>query len=238
MTQAHPPDFSENRDSARSKAWQSAAMAFDWIKRGLEKPGKSKTGLAAALGRNPSMVTSLLAGTRQLKADEVPIIAAYLGVAPPVDSALAEQTGIILTLSISGEVAAGVWRESGLAYDAEIADIAISTKWPAASILLLRVRGQHINRRARDGDLILCLQAEAAPRSPIPGDWVLVERRQGSLIETSVRRIVADSAGQNLLETDTDEVSLQGRFPISDGSDGGFRVVGFVLQFVKPATTF
>lgn len=238
MTQAESREISENRDSAADVAWHSATMDLDWIRRGLEKPGKTRTGLAAALGRKPSAVTSLLGGHRQLKATEVPVIAAYLGVAPPVDSALAEQNGIILTLSITGEVAAGVWRESGLPYDAEKADVAVSTRWPPEAMLLLRVRGQHINRRARDGDLILCLKTEAAPRSPMAGDWVLVERRQGSLVEVSVKRIVSDGPVKLMLESDTDEPSLQGRFTISEGGESGFRVIGFVLQFMRNATVF
>jgi hypothetical protein len=48
------------------------------IQEGLKKPGKSKSGLAKALGRQPSAVTSLLKGERQLKAHEIKIIREYL----------------------------------------------------------------------------------------------------------------------------------------------------------------
>lgn len=54
----------------------------EWIVRGLSKPGKSKSGLARAIGRSPSAITDLLSGSRQLKASEIPTIAAYLEVAP------------------------------------------------------------------------------------------------------------------------------------------------------------
>lgn len=54
-----------------------------WILEGLALPGKNRVGLAAALGRQPSMVTELLNGNRELKASEIPKIAQYLGVAPP-----------------------------------------------------------------------------------------------------------------------------------------------------------
>lgn len=56
---------------------------LDWIRRGLEKPGKTQTGLAKALGRSPSMITTLLKGGRLLKVREVGKIAEYLGVEPP-----------------------------------------------------------------------------------------------------------------------------------------------------------
>src|SRR5262245_21011143 len=48
------------------------------IEEGLKKPGKSKMGLAEALGRQPSAVTALLRGDRQLKASEIPIVERYL----------------------------------------------------------------------------------------------------------------------------------------------------------------
>jgi hypothetical protein len=57
-------------------------MDLQEIKEGLKKPGKSKQGLAEALGRQPSAVTALLKGDRQLKAREIPIVRAYLNLGP------------------------------------------------------------------------------------------------------------------------------------------------------------
>ncbi len=54
-----------------------------WIERGLQKPGKSKKGLAAAMGRFPSAVTKLLQGGRNIKTHELPAIIAYLDEPPP-----------------------------------------------------------------------------------------------------------------------------------------------------------
>lgn len=55
----------------------------DWISTGLLKPGKSKGGLAKVLGVHQSQVTRLLDGERQLKAEEVPLVARYLKSSPP-----------------------------------------------------------------------------------------------------------------------------------------------------------
>lgn len=60
-------------------------MDVEWIREGLRKPGKTQRGLAAALGVNASAVTRLLAGSRQLKAAEIPAVAAYLDLKPPAD---------------------------------------------------------------------------------------------------------------------------------------------------------
>lgn len=53
-------------------------MFIDWIKSGLQKPGKTQTALAHALGVTHSQVSRLLSGQRQVKAHELAIIAAYL----------------------------------------------------------------------------------------------------------------------------------------------------------------
>jgi len=54
-----------------------------WIRDGLTMPGKTQRGLANALGLDPSAISRLLAGERQLRAAEIPVIAAYLDSAPP-----------------------------------------------------------------------------------------------------------------------------------------------------------
>lgn len=55
----------------------------NWIKKGLQKPGKSKSGLAAALGKANSAITNILAGTRRINVEEIPVIASYLDEHPP-----------------------------------------------------------------------------------------------------------------------------------------------------------
>src|SRR5882672_1739590 len=59
------------------------ADALTWIREGLAKPGKSQSGLARAINRAPSAVSALMKGERDLKAKEIPLIAAYLEVEPP-----------------------------------------------------------------------------------------------------------------------------------------------------------
>jgi plasmid maintenance system antidote protein VapI len=61
-------------------------MDVESIKQALKKPGKSKGGLARALGRAPQAVTLILQGRRQIKAKELPIIAEYLELQMPTYS--------------------------------------------------------------------------------------------------------------------------------------------------------
>jgi len=60
-------------------------MELDWIRDGLAKPGKTQRGLATALGVDPSAISRLLAGTRQLRAAELPVVATYLDSPIPSD---------------------------------------------------------------------------------------------------------------------------------------------------------
>jgi len=56
-----------------------------WIKDGLGRPGKSQNGLAEALAVDPSSVSRLLKGARQVKTREIELISSYLGFAPPAE---------------------------------------------------------------------------------------------------------------------------------------------------------
>ena len=48
------------------------------IERGLEKPGKTKGGLATAMGVRPGAVSEILSGIRLIKAAEIAPIVDYL----------------------------------------------------------------------------------------------------------------------------------------------------------------
>lgn len=67
----------------RTVASQETQRYLDWIQVGLRAPGKTQKGLAGALNIAHPQITSLLKGTRNLKVDEIPRIAAYLDLPPP-----------------------------------------------------------------------------------------------------------------------------------------------------------
>lgn len=214
-------------------------MDIDWIKQGLEKEGKSRSGLAKALGRSPSMVTNLLKGERQLKANEINRIARYLEeAAPPTPRREADSAPVIGYLMITGEVAGGVWTEPGLEFDPIPTKVAVDPRWPEDQMFLLRVRGSSINRRALDGDLVMCLDAYAAPRRFQPGDWVIAERERGGLIETTVKKVGMSPEGDWVLVPDSTDPQFQEPILIGESDGESVRVRAFVLQFVKPATSF
>lgn len=58
-------------------------MFQEWIADGLKKQGKDQYGLADVLGIDRSAISKLVNGVRQLKADEIAKVAAYLEEPPP-----------------------------------------------------------------------------------------------------------------------------------------------------------
>lgn len=68
----------EIRTISQLRKSHNGEMDIGKIRKGLEKPGKSQRGLALALGVDPTAVSRLLSGQRQLKLHEVPKVEAYL----------------------------------------------------------------------------------------------------------------------------------------------------------------
>lgn len=213
-------------------------MDLEWILKGLEKPGKNRVGLAKALHRSPSAITALLAGKRELKAREIQTVARYLEVDAP-ESAAVEQNHQISTAFIVGDVAAGVWAEADVHFEPIPTTVAVDTRWPPHAVYLLRVRGSSINRQAKDGDLVMCLDLHAAPRDFQHGDWVVAERMDADgRRETTVKRVTGNRHTGFMLSPDSDDPAFQ--TPIKVGQTDGetVEVRAFVLEFIKQATSF
>jgi SOS-response transcriptional repressor LexA len=216
----------------------SARMDIEWIVEGLKKPGKTQAGIAKAMRRSPSMVTAMLKGKRELKARDIAVIARYLEVdppsAPPIDPRPQIRTAMII-----GDVAGGVWTEPGVEFEPIPTTVVIDERWGASDVFLLRVRGSSINRQAKDGDLVLCLNKYAAPRDIRSGDWVIVERKTSDgRMETTVKRVQGDMKRGFFLVPDSDDPQFQA--PILIGKTDGevVEVRAFVLEFIKRGTTF
>jgi hypothetical protein len=62
---------------------ESESPELAWIRDRLARPGKTQRGLATALGLDPSAVSRLLTGQRQLRAAELPVVSAYLEIDTP-----------------------------------------------------------------------------------------------------------------------------------------------------------
>ena len=179
-----------------------------------------------------------MSGKRELKAREISLIAKYLEVEVPPSEQI-EQRHKIKTALIVGDVAAGIWSEPGVHFEPIASTVVVDDRWPDTAVYLLRVRGSSINRHAKDGDLVLCLALHAAPRDYQHGDWVVAERTDADgRRETTVKRVQGNRHTGVVLAPDSDDPAFQ--TPIKLGKTDGetVEVKAFVLEFIKPATSF
>lgn len=213
-------------------------MDIEWIIEGLKKPGKSKIALAKAMGKSPNVVTGILQGYRQIKAREIEIIARYLEVDPPYAQTIIAPP-VIKTAYIKGEVAAGVWSEPDISLDPIATTVAVDSRWPDDSVFLLRIKGNSINRQAKDGDLVLCLDIHAAPRDIQAGDWVVAERTGADgRIETTVKLVEGNRFTGFQLRPDSDDPRFQTSLKLGKNNGDTVAVKAYVIEFIKKATSF
>lgn len=218
-------------------------MSIQWIEDGLKKPGKTKVGLAKALGRAPSMVTALLRGDRQLKASEVAAIARYLELTPPTTimppSPYDGDIPALSQLEVVGEVAAGVWAEPEAdSFERYHVSVPLDPRFPETEQYLLKVRGSSINRRAASGSLVRCLKIHAAPRPPQNDDWVIALRMRHGSAETTVKRLETAGDGRQILWPDSTDPVFQEPIQVGEHDGDEVQIVAFVLDFINPATRF
>ncbi|PVB59342.1 S24 family peptidase [Labrenzia sp. 011] len=105
-------------------------------------------------------------------------------------------------LEIKGQVAAGLWMEAGL-FETDAtrkATMAGDLRYPSECQYLLQINGESLNRIARDGDLVLCLDYLAAGIDIRSGDLAVVERSRdgGQTIERTAKRIIRHENGIEL----------------------------------------
>ncbi|UES36738.1 MULTISPECIES: helix-turn-helix domain-containing protein [Stappiaceae] len=106
------------------------------------------------------------------------------------------------TVPICGEVAAGLWMEADLFEGERGARSTVlgDSRYPTELQYLLTIKGESLNRVARDGDLILCLNYAQAGIELQSGDLVVVERTRdgGQTIERTAKRLVQSADGLQL----------------------------------------
>jgi hypothetical protein len=172
-------------------------MHREWLRRGLQQPGKSNAGLAKVLGIDPSIVSKMLTGKRQIKATELPAIARYLGVPEPRsvyegDGPLRPEVHLAtLTVPVTKIASGGVWREAGAlaVHDRAMIPSVPNPKLAGLKQYAIRVEGSDTNRLFYAGDYAIFVPFEAVREKPRDGDLVEVERRRGTLKETAIRRV-------------------------------------------------
>lgn len=215
----------------------NGAMLLAWYKKALQTSGVKPAEISRRTGITADVLSKVLKNRRKLSFEEAVQIADALGIDPPAGRATSSPQ--VVTIQVVGEVAAGVWHEP--AYDDFVPysfPYTSDGRWPPEALEALVIRGESVNRRAKDGAKVVTLALEAAPRGPRDGDWVIAERRRGDLIETTVKQMRRRTDGKFELWPDSDDPRFQEPLQLGEHSGEVTMVKAFVLDFVSPATEF
>ena len=197
---------------------------IEWVVRGLEPDAKTQVGLAKAMGIHPSGVNRILKGKRQIKAVELPKIAAYLGEPPPggemMPEELPDEIFPVPELMVESSAGAGalIEREEPHRhwyFARDILRYEIGVEPSAARII--RVKGDSMTGDLEDRDLVMIDTSDRNP-SP-PGIFALwdgfgdVIKRVEHIPNSDPPRLVISSAheGYRTYEMTADEIRIIGR---------------------------
>lgn len=138
-------------------------------------------------------------------------------------------------LPLIGEIAGGVWAEVD-SHDAEVeyVPVAPDPRYPASAQYALKVRGNSVNKVARDGIVVICVDVMGAGIEIRENDLVWVERRQGHLVEATVKRIRKGKDGLELWP-ESDDPRHQEKVPVRPAKgDAEVEIKGLVIATYNP----
>lgn len=226
---------------------------IDWLLAALDDAGqkargKNKSGLADALGINPSAITRLLHGQRRIRPDEIQKAARYFGLAIPdlgqkstdgAEKTLYQTVKTQLRLApVLGEAAAGRWMEYEVG-DLEGATVPyVPTRFVELEQTAYKIVGDSMNlAKILDGDYVICVPYFMARASLSDGDIVIVERRRAGLYERTCKQLETRPAEVALCSRSTNpKFSDPIIVPFDHHSDDGVEVevVGLVVGRYSP----
>ena len=144
------------------------------ILRGLEKPGKTKGGLAKAMGVRPGAVSELFSGIRLVKASEIPLIVAYL----ELDA-----------VPIMGRIGAGAVIEPDYEQVPPEGFGEIQLPFPISEeTIALEVSGDSMLPKYENGDVIVVYREQRHPISSFYGEEAAVRLKTGERYLKTVER--------------------------------------------------
>lgn len=223
----------------------------DWrtrLRREIEAQGLDMKGVSLKAGLGPSYIFDALTRGRGGKIDNLRKIESALGKTPgwlttddTNDLRAAQSVELSRPIYIVGSVEAGAWRTvtDGLPeFDQQvISPLFADRRYPIEAQFDLIVRGNSINRFARDGDLLRCVSLIKSGISLQDGQYVVVEctKDNGSLRETTVKRLEIKSGGYTL-HPDSDDPRYQKPVTLPRGGDDReIQIIAVVLYQYRPA---
>ena len=169
-----------------------------WIRDALAaNPKLSKAGLSRHLqhGLDRSRVLKMIDGRRRIQIDELPAIAAYLGVPPPsLPVAVSELAGIAVPRI--GQIAPGVWMETDVNLETEPSAVQVPScldpRYPPDRQGYYDLRIAIPEAGLLSGDCLLSVSIRDAKPRPFGGDLVVIIRERSGLKQFGLARAEPD----------------------------------------------
>jgi len=144
------------------------------IEKGLERTGKSKGGLANAMGVRPGAVSEILSGIRLIKASEIPLIVEYLE---------------LNSVPIMGRVGAGASIEPGHEQVPPEGLGEVELPFPITEeTIAFEVSGDSMLPKYENGDVIVVYRDQRHPLSSFYGEEAAVRLKSGERYLKTIER--------------------------------------------------
>lgn len=139
---------------------------------------------------------------------------------------------IIDGIPVMGEVAAGVWREVQFQAEEPLSVLFLAPtrdQWKG-HLLGAVVRGESLNKIARDGDVLVVESIAETGSEPRDGDLVLVERRrdQNGIIEVTAKRLKKAK-----LVPESDDPRFQKPLQLGEHDGEIVQIIGIVHYIIR-----
>lgn len=132
-------------------------------------------------------------------------------------------------VAVLGDVQAGAWREIDDEPETPEMIPVYLAGFEGAQLFALRVRGTSMDRHYPDGTMVIvCPAAEIGVRE---GDHVVVRRRRGSLVETTLKEVVKEKGGVALWPRSSDPAFQDPiRVETVRDADEGPEIIGVIVS--------
>lgn len=159
---------------------------------GVGKPFTRRAlSLRASDGRNADLVRDLMRAGKQK-----PTIAAAAGICAALGVDLSEVVrGVQVAteaeewLTVCRTVNAGVWREQADWNEDDLYKVRVGAPLIEGDRFGAVVEGRSMDKKLPPGTVLECVKLIGSDVKPVDGDYVIAERRQGELVETTCKRL-------------------------------------------------